>query len=303
MTYKETVRHLQEFVEKVSGKTGAKAVVDMARNITGALFESEIDVDAYQKAYREDKIFDPSCLLGDHENLFDFVSPEYQEFCEIMLQLRPVGLGTPNAMVGEGEFLAVFCSPRAELSKKSNRGDIIVDGKTIELKGASIRIMGDVTGVAVQRHAQKISAKYEVEPNSCSRNRTAFEPWDKNGAKQKVQHWLQQFERLGVERSCAYLNELCGAFMRCEEADFSPCFDAGGKFDAFCLQRVILKKLFCAMEKEWDAFTVLDGKQIKCLPNDGKIFAEMVDSGRVIITGNYFRSFQNAKIGLYIGVC
>lgn len=302
MTYKETVRHLLEFVEKVSGKTGAKAVVDMARNITGALFESEIDVDEYQKAYRVDEIFDPSCLLGNHENLFDFVSPGYGEFCEIMLQLRPVGLGTPNAMVGEGEFMAIFCSPRAGLSKKSNRGDIVVDGKTIELKGSNIRIMGDVTGWQVQEHARKISGKYGVTPNACSRNRTAYEPWDKNGAKQKVQHWLQQFERLGPDRACAYLNELCGVFMRCDAADFQPCFDAKGAFDAFCLQRVILKKLFCAMEKEWDAFTVLDGSQIKCLPNDGKVFAEMVDSGRVIITGNYFRSFQNVKIGLYIEV-
>lgn len=303
MTYRETVCDLLEFVEKVSGKTGAKAVVDMARNITGALFESEIDVDEYQKAYWEDKIFDPSCLLGNHENLFDFVSPGYKGFCEIMLQLRPVGLGTPNAMVGEGEFMAIFCSPRAELSKKSNRGDIVVDGKTIEIKGSNIRIMGDVTGVQVQKHAQKISEKYGVKPNACSRNRTAFEPWDKNGAKNKVQHWLQQFERLGPDRSCAYLDELCGVFMQCETTDFLPCFDSNGVFDAFCLQRVILKKLFCAMEKEWDAFTVLDGKQIKCLPNDGKVFAEMVDSGRVIITGNYFRSFQNVKIGLYIGVC
>jgi len=302
MTYKETVRHLSAFVQEVSGKTGPKAVVDMARCIAGALAESETDAKQYQRAYRDDDIFDPTCLLGNHADVFDFVSEEYRAFCEVMLQLRPVGLGTPNAMVGEGEFMAIFCSPRVEISKKKNRGDIVVDGKTVELKGSNIRIMGGVSGMAVQRHAKEISKQYDVKPNQCSGNRIAFEPWDKNGAKKKVQHWLQQFNALGPARSCAYLNELCSVFMQCEADDFASCFDANGIFDAFCLQRVILKKLFCAMNKQWDAFTVLDGNQIKCLPNDETVFAEMVDSGRVTITGNYFRSFQNTRVGLYIRI-
>ena len=102
-----------------------------------------------------------------------------------MFEQRPVGLGTPNAMVGEGEFMALYTSPRVKLSKVKNTGDITVDGKAVELKGTELRFYSPmkITGKQVQTHAQTLAKKYEVIPNSTVGNRTAFEPWDHGKSK------------------------------------------------------------------------------------------------------------------------
>ena len=42
-----------------------------------------------------------------------------------MFELRPMGMGTPNAAVGEGEFMALFCSPKVQIAKKKDMGDLI----------------------------------------------------------------------------------------------------------------------------------------------------------------------------------
>ena len=73
MNHKQTIETLLPFVKTVSGKTGEKAVRDMSREIAGALAEAEIDVGDYQNAYKNNAIFDASCLLINHANIFDSV--------------------------------------------------------------------------------------------------------------------------------------------------------------------------------------------------------------------------------------
>ena len=302
MNHKQVIVALLPFVKDVSGKSGEKAVKDMARAIAGALAEAEISVKQYKEAYHCNNIFDAGCLLGSHASIFDFVTPDYLAFCKVMFELRPIGMGTPNAAVGEGEFMSVFCSPAVKIAKMKGKGDILVNEKYVELKGSGIRIFGDVTGAELQRHAQSISKKYGVNPNTATKNRVAFEPWYKNQGGKKVSHWKEQFKVMGVDKSCRYLTELCGAFMDCSPDEFQYCFDEKDVFDVMAMERFILKKLFAAMQKEWDAFTVIDNAAVKCLHNDDDAFANMVESGDVEVTGNYFRSFQETKIGLYVKI-
>lgn len=299
--FKQLVETLKPFVREISNKTADKAIIDMSRNLASALFEAGISYDDYIGDYRADKIFNPSCLLTNQPNIFNFVAPNYLEFCQTMFSLRPVGLGTPNAMVGEGEFMAIFSSPRVGISKKKNCGDITVDDKTVEMKGSELRIMGKVTGKAVQKHAQTLAKKYNVSPNNTKGNRQAFEPWDPSDTLGKVTHWRNQFAKLGVEKSCEYLKELCSSFMSCKSEDFIVCFDKQ-VFKSSELQKLILKKLFSAMDKEWDAFTVIDNTKITCLDKDEKQFAKLVESGKVVVSGSYFRSFQDTNVGLYINL-
>jgi hypothetical protein len=298
--FKKLVEDLKPFVREVSNKTADKAIIDMARNLASALSESGIKYENYFRDYRADKIFDPGCLLKTQPNIFDSVTPDYLEFCQTMFSLRPVGLGTPNAMVGEGEFMSIFSSPRVGISKKKNCGDITVDDKTVEMKGSELRIMGKVTGKVVQKHAQSLAKIYNIKPNPAKGNRTAFEPWDPSDSLGKATHWISQFKVLGVEKSCAYLNELCSSFIICEAKDFKVCFDDKKVFKPIELQKVILKKLFAAMDKRWDAFTVIDNNKITCLDKDEKRFDKLVESGEVVVSGSYFRSFQDTNVGLYI---
>ena len=171
----------------------------------------------------------------------------------------------------------------------------------MEIKGSEIRIFDDVTGVELQQHANTISNKYGVSPNEATSGRTAFEPWYKNQGGRKVAHWKNQFAQLGISKSCDYLTELCGIFMDCEPSEFRYCF-RDNVFDVLAMEKFILKKLFVAMPKKWDAFTVIDNGGVKCLTSDNNAFDEMVEAGVIKVTANYFRSFQAVKIGLYVKI-
>ncbi len=307
MKHLDIVNELSPFVAEVSGKENHKAVIDMARAIAAALAESEVALADYVAAYKKNEIFDAACLLGNHDNIFDFAKQPYLDFCKVMFELRPIGMGTPNAAVGEGEFMALFCSPQVTLSKKKGQGDLIVNGKRVELKGNAPRIFGEISGIALQKHATEISQKYGISPNNvkggryAKGKRYAFEPWSKNAGGEKAAHWKAQFARVGVTTACNYLSELCSAFIRCEPSDFACCFD-DEVFNVQAMERLILKRLYSVMEKGWDAFTIIENQSIKCLPGEAEQFDAMVDEGRIRVTDNYFRSFQDAKIGLYFEI-
>lgn len=303
---KDNITKLVPFVKTVSGKSAQKAILSMARMLNSSLLEAGIDIDTYINDFKSDDIFDPSCLLGNHNDLYTFVQKDYQEFARIMFEARPVGLGTPNAMVGEGEFMALFCSPRVGISKKKNTGDITVDGRTIELKGTELRFFSPLktTGKQVQAHANSIAKLYNVSPNLSKGSRTAYEPWDNGNSKKlnKRQHWISQFARLGEDKSKQYLNDLCKSFMPCQEEDFNACFKEG-VFDATELQMLIVRKFFGGMEKKWDAFTQIDNSKITCITDDQEKFNNLISEGKLKMSGNYFRSFQDITVGLYVKLC
>jgi hypothetical protein len=245
-------------------------------------------------------------LLGNHSDIFSFVNDKYKSLARIMFEMRPVGLGTPNAMVGEGEFMALFLSPRVGISKKKNSGDLTVDGKTIELKGTQLRFFSPMktTGKQVQTHASIIASKYKIEPNLSKGERTAYEPWDNGRSKKlnKTQHWVDQFSVIGEDASKKFLHELCKVFMDCSESDFHVCF-VNGKFDSTKLQLLIISKFFKGMEKKWDAFTQINDGKITCITDDQAAFDKLINSGKLKMDGNYFRSFQDIVVGLYVKLC
>lgn len=301
-----TILNLKPFVKSVSNKTADKAITDMARALTSALAEADIDVDTYRQDYNNDAIFDPSCLLGNHSDIFSFVDDKYKTLARIMFEMRPVGLGTPNAMVGEGEFMALFLSPRVGISKKKNSGDLTVNGKTIELKGTQLRFFSPMktTGKQVQAHASVVASKYKIKPNLSKGNRTAYEPWDNGRSKKlnKTQHWVDQFNVIGEDASKKFLHELCKVFMECSESDFNVCF-TNGKFDSTKLQLLIISKFFKGMEKKWDAFTQINDGKITCITDNQTEFDKLINSGKLKMDGNYFRSFQDIVVGLYVKLC
>lgn len=295
--FKNDILALESHCEALTGKTiknNPKAIKDLARNLVLALHETGHIVEDYLKDYHDDNIIDPSFVFINGANWHDFVSEHWLDFCSVMFELRPVGLGTPNAMVGEAEFMLVFGSPRVTLSKKKNTGDVVVDNKTVELKGADMRIMGSVKGKEVQAHAKEVANRYGVKPNDCNRNRTAFEPWSKES------HWQVEFAKIGVEDSKNFLAELCSKFMDCTPADFNVCFQ--NKFSSEDLLKIMVKGLWAKSEKLWDSYTVINNGKISSLSREKSQFDKLVNEGYIKVTENYFRSFQDTNVGLYVTI-
>jgi hypothetical protein len=296
--FKQYLSQVESHCEALTGKTvkhNRKAIKDLTRNLTLALFESGKTVDEYLNAYTADNIIDPSFVFENGITWQGYVKQDWLDFCTVMFELRPVGLGTPNAMVGEAEFMLVFGSPRVGISKVKNTGDVVVDGKTVELKGSEMRIMGNVKGKEVQVHAKKIAEKYNFAPNDCNRNRTAFEPWSKE------EHWQQQFANAGKEQSKNFLQEVCSFFMSCDADDFEVCFD-NNIFSADALLKVMVKGLWANTTKLWDSYTVIDGSKVSSLSTGNNQFDKLVNEGIIKVCGNYFRSFQDTNIGLYVTI-
>lgn len=295
--FKQDITSVESHCQSLTGKTlknNFKAIKDLARNLVVALHETGKNVDEYLDAYHNDKILNPSFVFVDGANWRDYVDLDWLDFCNVMFELRPVGLGTPNAMVGEAEFMLVFGSPRVTLSKKKNAGDIVVDNKTVELKGADMRIMGAVKGKEVQSHAAKVAAKYHLSPNDCTKARKAFEPWAKES------HWQKEFAKIGVDASKNFLADLCSIFMQCSPNDFDPCFS--NNFSSAELLKVMLKGLWANSDKLWDSYTVIDNGTISSLGTQKSQFDKLVNEGYIVVTENYFRSFQDTNVGLYVTI-
>ena len=291
--FAETIEKVKPFIKEVTNKTADKAVDDMARAFTGALFEANINFEDFILSYKKDEIFNPDCLFDDQSNLFDYIHSNYISFAKVLFTLRPIGLGTPNAMVGEGEFMCLLLSPRVGISKKKDSGDITVDGRPIEMKGEQVRIFGEMTGVELQNYAKSIAKIFNVEPNPVTKNRKAYEPWGTTSI--KLQHWKEQFKNIGKDNTLDFLATL---FQKPKEI-FIECFE-DDNFDAKILNKVILKMFFKDMTKKWDAFTMIDSDgRITVITTNLDEFNSKVDSDKIYVTGDYFRSFQNNKIGLY----
>lgn len=291
--YTETLKKAKPFVQKLTGKSADKALTDLARNLTGACYESNTCIDDFMAAYERDEIFDPLCLLGSYDNIYDYVEPKYRPLAKVLFDLRPTGLGTPNAAVGEGEFMCLALSPRVGIAKKKNTGDITVDDMPIEMKGEQVRIMGNITGVDLQKRAKSLAPEYGLIPNDCQGNREAYEPWSKN--KNKVEHWINEFDRIGKENAVDFLAELFDV----PKARFTNCW-TNKTFDVIKLNKELLKIFFRQQERLWEAFTIIESDgRITSFGSDANEFDQLVDDDKIIVNGDYMRSFQNIKIGLY----
>jgi hypothetical protein len=295
--YKTVLEQLKPFVIKVSHKREEKAVNDISRAMAGAILESGISLDVYLNDFKNDNIFDPSCLVKNTKNIFESVTPKYRDFAKILFCLRPVGLGTPNAMVGEGEVLALFTSPRVGIAKKSGTGDITVDGKNVELKGSGVRVYSQKSGVVFAKEVAEISKRYDIEPNDVNKGRKAFEPWE--SSKKKNQHWIQQFAKLGEKKSKKYLFEVMNATgSEFSEESIERVFKNG--FSVQQLEKEIIKSFFKSTQKKWDAFTVINNGSIVSITHDCDEFDKMVEEGIIKPEANFFRMFQSNPLGWYV---
>jgi hypothetical protein len=286
---------LKPFISKRLKKTEGKAVNDVIRQMYHLFALHDIDVTEFIKDFDANRIFDASVLLTGGD-LFSKVTEEYRDLATELYNVRSAGLGTPNAASGEGELMALMLSPDVSVSKKQNAGDLIVQGKYVELKGWAPRVFGNVSGTALNILGQKLCVKYGITPNSATKKRIAVEPWDTG---KKNTHWKEQFQILGKNKAIQFLIELMnGTGATFSESSMARCF-SGNIFSPAQLQKEIIKALFAANEKKWDFLTVIVDGKVEAVSNSNTDFEKAVDTGKIIPSGNFFRMFQPSTVGWY----
>ena len=95
-------------------------------------------------------------------NIDNYINPKWLKLAKALWRQRSVGLGTPNAASGEGELMFIFLSPKIT---KPKRGDLLINGENIEIKGEGVRVNGKISGKVFRALTLDICKKYNLTPN------------------------------------------------------------------------------------------------------------------------------------------
>ena len=222
-------------------------------------------------------------------------------FLRDLSDLTPVGLNTsPNACCGRWELLYRLLRPG---SRQPTKGDILDDGRTIELKGREVRIQDtEITGEAYIKTNNAIFAG-----SGFLGNETKAEKW-RGGLVFEVEkrqhrlHYEKQWSKSpGDARSliARYIKEHGfdqGLGDQDVESFVTRVVGDAGEYNLAALQNLQLKCFFGRYKKkqEFDLLIVFgDGSNVKIIEEDE-------DLSRLEIKTDYFRIGQTTKIGWYV---
>lgn len=260
----------------------------ISREIFWAVYDNKItfaDLEYMIEFINENAfIFKNGCLWDQISEYFD--DNAYNDFFKDIFMITPRGLNTsPNACCGKGELLYRLLRPK---SRQPNKGDVIDDGKRIEIKGSEIRISSKTI----------IGTKYrEITTN-------IFEPFimgnkiKTGGLKNKLayeiekfkyrQHYESEFKKLNSHCRIKLMHKLLKKLGINDGCCDKICKDG---FDQKAYQYTLLKSWFNDYKKEFDYMIIFgNGSNIKIV-ND-------IDC--LTITKDYFRINQTYSIGWYV---
>lgn len=281
-------------IKRIKKDIDSKAIYDIVRQVYHLFPFHEIEFSLFEKDFQQDCIFNPSVLLSGGD-LYNYIKPKYNSFAKELYLIRSIGLGTPNAACGEGELMALLLSPRVSISSLKN-SDLIIDNQNIEIKGLAPRFFGNKTGKEVNKIGLSLIKKYNLNPNICSNNRLAVEPWEN---KKKEIHWENEFNKIGIINAIEFLYEYMNNIeLNISKEAINSCFILN-KLNINLFQQEILKSLFLNTEKNWDKFTNIVNGKVYVISNSYEEFIILIDKGIIKPSGNFFRMFQDCKIGWY----
>lgn len=241
-----------------------------------------------------DEIIDLS-FFDNGGDIKKFISEKWLNFAMALWRQRSTGLGTPNAASGEGELMFIFLSKHII---KPTKGDLIINGCEIELKGESVRVNGKISGKSFRQKTLQVCRKYNLTPNKS--NRTELDAVEL----EKIQHfdyWQNELSKLPILDRKMFVYE----WLRCIDDKYNE-MDKSFVKDVFIhteFIKEIVKILYKSMvnDSTFDKFVLLgDGTNVKIFSNDITKFNEKIDNGAITIHSDYFRINQDAIIGWYI---
>lgn len=295
--------------EIINPSKGEKAINDVTRHLSYCLLKNGImgrQFQQFKRDYSLGTIIDVSFLTesGNYKWL-DFVDTQYQGLAKDLFQTRPMGLGTPNAACGEGEFM-LFCS--SPICRKPTRGDIeVITGRTskiIELKGDNPRVTSSVPGNVFRRKTLELCQDYELTPNTSRTGGISGVQLTSGGTIQ--QHWRNELSKLNKRERKAFLAKWLletKTLTRNEANSSAELILHDGFIDIDLLKKEIIKYFFrhqVRARHEFSNMAFFKNDNVKIITNDVEKFFRLVDIDEIKPAGDYFRLNQNAPLAWYI---
>ena len=294
---KELEIKCREVIKQNIADKDDKAMRDLVRNLWPLLIKYNISFDKFKEDYDNDIIIDCSFLdePGSHDWL-DYVSEEYKELAKELFELRPVGLGTPNAAVGEGEYMMFALS---KYCNKPSKGDVKYKNSIKEFKNDKPRFYSRVQGKRFRLNTVEIAEKFGLEPNI---NRSRVEGVEITESSRKS-HWDAQLGKISLKDRYKFLQEwleATEAFTNEEAISSSKRIIKDGYIDENQLQIEICKYFFKSSDNLiGDNLIMFNGPKLINVKFTFSEIERMFDNGSLVPCGNYFRINQDANIGWY----
>lgn len=228
-------------------------------------------------------------------NVDSYINTKWLNFAKSLWRHRSVGLGTPNAASGEGELMFIFLSPKII---KPTRGDLLINGENIEIKGEDVRVNGKISGKNFRTQTLNICNKFGLIPNIANKTNILAVEIEK---KQHEIHWDNELNKLSIDDRIIFISE----YFKCIDGNYfdSSILFNNGILDYKKLRKTIVKILYKSMvnDRSFDKFIILgDGSNAKILGSDLDKFNNDIDNGIIEIKSDYFRINQDSNIGWYI---
>lgn len=247
---------------------------------------------------KNDTVFDIEFFNGIGGNIKDFINPKWCNLLMSLWRYRSVGLGTPNAASGEGEFMFLFSSKNIT---KPTKGDLLVNGQQLnELKGNQARVMGTISGSRFRQDTLFIVRKFGLNPNKTKVGKNVLIDAAELEKSSRKEHWESELKKLDLETQKEFLNEwLCVIDSGENHMESVIKIFHNDVFNQDILVKEIIKILFADMKITSNFILSENVEDIKII-SDVSRFNEMIDNNTIIPQGDYFRINQNFPIGWYI---
>ena len=275
-----------------------KAITDVAFHISACLVKHKIDFEQYIIDYNNDVILDVSFLNKPGYHCFlDYVDSKYLKFVKEMYLQRPIGLGTPNAACGEGEFMLQFCSPHTNIPSS---GDIEYDGSIKECKNKEPRVMSKISGTVFRDKTVELAKKYNLTPE-VNKNYP-------NGSVQlyskETTYWNNELSILSLEDRKMFLKkwlELLGCFDDKRSAESVEKILIGGILNRKSLINEMCKNFYTTTKKDEadNLIMFLDNHTLVNIEYSYDNICKMFDNGTLNPKSDYRRLNQTMGTGWY----
>jgi hypothetical protein len=283
-----------------SSTKGKKAIDDMVRNLWPMFVKYQISFDEFYEDYNNDIIIDVSFLNNPGVyKWIDFVSDGYKDFAKELSKLRPIGLGTPNAVPGEAEFMILVLSKK---SKKPTKGDIEIDGSLKEFKDENPRVQSKkIQGKEFRVKTVKLANSFNLNPNT---NRTKFLAVEITELDSRKQHWDNELAKLSINDRIEFISEwlkITGCFNDFESKKCAESILIDGIIDRNKLHIELCKFFFKNQlpDAPGDNLIMFNDDFVFNVKYDVDSYNKMFDDGILIPTGNYIRINQTFPIAWY----
>jgi hypothetical protein len=218
------------------------------------------------------------------------------EFFKLISEQTPSGLSTsPNAGCGKFELLYHILYKSSKIPKK---GDIVHDGKKIEIKGCQVKIQSDsVNGTTYYKKMMKLSTEFSYPPHECKckKYEESFEP----EKLRKKEYFKPLFEQ-DVNKSKQFHKKWFGAMSIKLTEEENNRIHQNNKWNLSEVRKLIFYKF---AEQKWSYDTLWlcgNGTNIKIINSLTDLKNKLQTNEIEINNDDYFRIAQNYTIGLYL---